>query len=328
MLDAHLNDPKSLGYKIAHNEEIPFPWGYSIGDHAALYPVAYTARIRHRSSQGSPITTTVNNNNEYDNATDVALVTATAKRYVLGYPHHLSDGTVSRPVAWWPDYFAPNATAVWADDTFMGTAVVSHALSFLPEQQLYVDYLLSQATGFVAHLRDAQTGLLHHGYDQALGKQSCCVWGRGNGWVLMALTDMLLALPSGSPLVATVLAEYQHLASALATMQGSAGLWHNLLNDQTTLAETSCTAFFTYAFATGVAQGWLDRATFLPVVQRATSALMSRVSPDGSVDGIIGETGIKAAAAEYEPHATPFAHAAPGLGAVVRAFAAAAALGL
>jgi hypothetical protein len=327
VLDAHLDDPKSIGYKIVHNEEIPFAWGYSIGDHAALYPVAYAARIRYaRVSLGTA--DGQKRDSEYDNSTDLALVRATAKRYVLGYPHHLNDGTVSRPVAWWPDYLLPSASAVWADDMFMGTAVVSHALEWLPDQDVYVQYLETQAQGFLTHLLDSDRGLMHHGFNAASGKQSCCLWGRGNGWVLMALTDMLLALPPSSPSRGTLLTAYQKLVSRIMAVQGTSGLWHNLLNDSSTLAETSCTAFFTYAMATGVARGWLSRASTLSVIQQALAGLATRIAADGSVDGVIGETGIKAAAREYEPRSTSYAHAAPGLGALLRALAAAAALGL
>ena len=107
VLESFMAPPRGLAYEILHDDRILFPWGYSIGDHIALYPVAYAARVRYYS------------NATYVNQSDIALCNAVAKRFVLGFPHRLLDGTVSRSVGWGTDYFPANSSAVWVDDSFM-----------------------------------------------------------------------------------------------------------------------------------------------------------------------------------------------------------------
>ena len=315
VLESFLAPPRGLAYKILHDDRILFPWGYSIGDHIALYPVAYAARVKYYQ------------NATYVNKTDVTLCNSVAKRFVLGYPHRLLDGTVSRSVGWGADYFPANSSAVWVDDSFMGTALLAHSLTLLDSPVLFADYTADQLLHFVLHLKDPQTGLLHHGFDGARGIQSCCAWGRGNGWALMALTDLLLVLPVSHPRFSALLGNYSQLARAVAALQGTDGRWHNVLTDATAALETSCSAFFLHAFIRGLQQGWLP-PVFGGVVARAWQGIAAQVASDGSIGGIVGETGIKDSAAGYQPRQTDYRNAAPGLGAVLRAMAAAVQFGL
>ena len=48
----------------------------------------------------------------------------------------------------------------------------------------------------------------------------------------------------------------------------------------------SGSAIFTMALARGVTNGWLDTATFKPVVLRGWDALKSEIEPDGTVHKI------------------------------------------
>lgn len=313
-LDAHMHAPLGLGYRILHDDRMLFPWGYSIGDHIALYPVAFAARARYSTASSAS-----------DPSSDVALCNAVSKRFVLGYPHRLADGTVSRSIGWPPLDLTPhNASAVWVDDSFMGTALITHSLPFLEDSDMYANYAATQLLHFVEHLSDPSSGLLHHGFDAARNVLSCCPWGRGNGWALMALMDLLLALPSTHPQYGTLVAAYKRLATAIAPLQNATdGRWHNVLTDVASPLETSSTSFYLYSFLHGVHEGWLDAATFTPVATRAFNGIAGAIASDGSVDGVVGETGVHATVEGYRVGAMPYRSSAPGLGAVMRALAAA-----
>jgi len=71
----------------------------------------------------------------------------------------------------------------------------------------------------------------------------------------------------------------------LLACQQDDGLWRASLLDPASypLKETSSSGFCTYAFAWGVNQGLLDRATFEPAVRKAWAALVACVQPDGKL---------------------------------------------
>lgn len=113
-------------------------------------------------------------------------------------------------------------------------------------------------------------------------------WGRGNGWVMAAMADALQALPAGSPRADQYAAVLTRMASAIAPLQGSDGMWRTSLLDPASYPapETSATALITYALAYGVRSGRLPAATYDPVIARAWNALSTySVTSTGFVRG-------------------------------------------
>jgi rhamnogalacturonyl hydrolase YesR len=73
------------------------------------------------------------------------------------------------------------------------------------------------------------------------------------------------------------------MSAALVPLQAPDGLWRaNLLKpDEIPNPEASGSGFFTYAMAWGVNNGFLDGATYLPVIARAWRGLRGLVRTDG-----------------------------------------------
>ena len=94
--------------------------------------------------------------------------------------------------------------------------------------------------------------MYRHGFDAATGAQSCCAWGRANGWQMMGHVDALAALPADHPRFNDSLAVFQRHAGAMASLQNkSDGRWHQVLDAPTTYLETSVTAMTLYGMAIG-----------------------------------------------------------------------------
>lgn len=114
----------------------------------------------------------------------------------------LPDGAVARSTSGrWkvPPLPRGNATQItWPDDTFMCTAMLTHAAPVLASRvagERMLDEAARRLLGvFHSNQRDVTDGLLWHGFDVATGLHSCCKWGDGNGWLLMALADAVPAL--------------------------------------------------------------------------------------------------------------------------------------
>jgi rhamnogalacturonyl hydrolase YesR len=102
-------------------------------------------------------------------------------------------------------------------------------------------------------------------------------WGRGNGWVLAAMAQVLATLPAGDARAAQYQDMLRAMAERLRGLQGADGFWRSSLQDPGLYPqpETSSTALFTYAIGYGINAGLLDRATYVPVVARAWDGLIT-----------------------------------------------------
>jgi rhamnogalacturonyl hydrolase YesR len=128
-------------------------------------------------------------------------------------------------------------------------------------------------------------------------------WSRGNGWVMAGLVRVIDAMPAHDPLRPKYVQQLQQMASAVAPLQGSDGLWRPGLLDPAAypLPENSGSAFIAYALAYGIDHHLLDRRQYLPVVKKAWAGLLSHVDQDGRL-GCIQPIG--AAPGAYTPTAS------------------------
>ncbi len=113
-------------------------------------------------------------------------------------------------------------------------------------------------------------------------------WGRGNGWVIAAMAEVLGRLPATDPHRAKYVAMLTSMAARLAAVQGADGFWRASLADPALYPdpETSGTGLITFAIAYGIGAGILDRTTYLPVVARAWHGLTTlALQPNGFVAG-------------------------------------------
>ena len=108
-------------------------------------------------------------------------------------------------------------------------------------------------------------------------------WGRGNGWVIGGLARMIEYIPKEDPMRGKYLKIFNELAFSLARYQQEDGLWRSSVNDPEWYPgkETTGYAFFVYAMAKGINEGWLPREYFLHIVMKGWSGLMTCVSPEG-----------------------------------------------
>jgi rhamnogalacturonyl hydrolase YesR len=119
-------------------------------------------------------------------------------------------------------------------------------------------------------------------------------WSRGNGWVMAAHARVLEHLLAGDPHRNEYITTLQNMAAALAARQRADGFWNvNLPAPGTPETypgpETSGTAFFTYALAWGINQGYLNRDTYTPVVLKAWDGMVrDAVHPNGKVGYVQG----------------------------------------
>jgi unsaturated rhamnogalacturonyl hydrolase len=161
---------------------------------------------------------------------------------------------------------------------FMASAVLSRA----PGRGAAVGPLL---TSYAAKLQRPD-GLFIHATD---GPHA---WGRGNGFALLGVTEALTYLPDNWSDRARVLDIYRAHVAALAKLQSDDGSWRQVVDEPTSYRELTVTAMTTAAMARGVRLGWIDRATYGPIIDRGWSAVAARVNADGTVRDVCSGTGV------------------------------------
>ena len=116
-------------------------------------------------------------------------------------------------------------------------------------------------------------------------------WGRGNGFPALGLAWCLTDLPTDHAGRDEMLAAFRAHVAALARHQDPTGAWHQVIDHPGSYRELTSTCMITYALIRGVRSGWLDEATYRPVIDKAWQAIRTRVATDGSLVDVCTGTG-------------------------------------
>jgi len=176
-------------------------------------------------------------------------------------------------------------TRMWIDDMFMITAVQAQAYRATGD----TSYINRAAREMVLYLDTLQmpNGLFYHAPDVPF------FWGRGDGWMAVGMSELLRSLPKSNPNYDRIMKGYKLMMASLIKYQGEDGMWHQLIDDPSTWAETSCTGMFTFAFITGVKNGWLDKKTYAPAARKAWLKLITYINENSDITEVCEGTNKK-----------------------------------
>lgn len=174
-------------------------------------------------------------------------------------------------------------TRWWIDDMWMVGALLCQA-NRATRDPVYAERAGLFLNAYLDKLQQPN-GLFFHGPEFHFH------WGRGNGWVAASLAEALQVVPEASPHRARLMDGYRKMMAGLLPHQGPNGLWRQLIDHPESWEETSCTAMFSYAFITGVKNGWLDQASYKPAAEKAWLGLVKHLDDKAELDEICVGTG-------------------------------------
>jgi unsaturated rhamnogalacturonyl hydrolase len=147
----------------------------------------------------------------------------------------------------------------WVDTLYYSSAPLAATYAITGDAR-YAREAIDQALLHAIHLRDETTGCFFHEthFD---GRRTPWHWARGNGWVIMALADVLRHCPPGMTGWHDVLSIYRDLVMGLLRTQHSCGLWRIIPESSEAHLETSGSIMIATGMAIGIGAGWLDAIT-------------------------------------------------------------------
>lgn len=219
----------------------------------------------------------------YNKYQDKKMITPTLARidWVINNP---SNGSMDI------DYSVPSTYErwTWCDALYMAPAVYTR-LYALTGNKKYMMFADSEFKATHKYLYDKDERLFYRDsryFNQKEANGEKVFWGRGNGWVIGGLVEILKTLPENDKEYRPYYFElYNELSSRLAELQTKDGFWHASLLDPDSYPapETSATGFIVCGLAYGINQGYLSKEKFLPVVLKGWEALVSAVETDGKL---------------------------------------------
>lgn len=176
----------------------------------------------------------------------------------------------------------------WCDALFMAPAVYSRLYS-LTGNKKYMHFMDAEFKATYNHLYDKEDKLFYRDsryFDKRETNGEKIFWGRGNGWVIAGLVEILKTLPESDTEFRPFYEElFKEFATRLANLQCKDGYWHaSLLNpDGYPSPETSSTGFIVYGLAYGINNGYISEKDYLPIVKRGWKALTDAVDSTGKL---------------------------------------------
>ena len=221
--------------------------------------------------------------NKYLGLRDVKKVANYVGDYIYNHQSRLEDGTFFRKEMM---HHFHNMT-MWADDLYMSVPFLVRYSQFTGDQK-YLDDAANQFFGFKKRLFMPEEKIMSHVYDFKYDSKTNVPWGRGNGWVVFSMTELLEVLPEDHPKRNDLIEFLNTLCEGYLALQDDEGMWHQVLNDHESYPETSCTSMFIYAFSRGIRFGWLKNPEkYVKAIYKAWKGISkTSVDSNGNVYGV------------------------------------------
>ena len=178
----------------------------------------------------------------------------------------------------------------WTDDIFFTSALLSRVGRFQNDRR-YFHQAGRQALDYAKKLQ-REDGLFHHAPDAP----HC--WGRGNGFAVLGLAELLQYFPLDDAMRNPLLDVYRRHMRGLGRRQAPDGMWRQVVDAGESYTEVTVTAMTIVAMARGLRIGWLPD-DYRPILDRAWEGLSRRIGDDGSLIDVCAGTGAGATKTHY-----------------------------
>lgn len=173
----------------------------------------------------------------------------------------------------------------WADAIFMAPPVWAQ-LAHISGDSRYLEFMDKEfwVTTDYLYNKDDHLFLRDSRFFKQRDQQGNLIyWGRGNGWVLAGIARTIPYLPEDFAKRADYINLFTTMSEHIRAAQNKDGSWPSSLLDTAAkpTPESSGTGLLVFALAWGVNNGYLDRASYLPVIEKGWQSLVRSVDKNG-----------------------------------------------
>lgn len=173
---------------------------------------------------------------------------------------------------WWHKQVYPEQ--VWLDGIFMGLPFYTMAAPMMTKhpEKIYDD-ALNQILNTARLTYDSKTSLYRHAWDETHSLfwadkttgLSQHTWGRAQGWMSMAIVELLDVLPENYSRRGELIALLNKVMGAVVKYQDKkTGLWYQVMDvadsRKENYLEATCSSMFSYVLLKGARKGYLDES--------------------------------------------------------------------
>lgn len=175
---------------------------------------------------------------------------------------------------------------MWADDLFMAVPFIVR-LGKIFNDNFYYNDAFFQLKNYYDKMFMKEENLFSHIFYVEEHEMSRVAWGRGNGWVGVAMCEYLDNTPEADENRTEVIKMLKTFTEGIINCQDESGMWHQVLNQPSTYEETSATAMFLYTIVHAVNLGVLDREKTKKTIIKAYEGLCKKsIDSDGNIFGV------------------------------------------
>lgn len=242
-------------------------------------------------------------------------VTERVAYYIRSCQHRATDGSFYRINS----HISLMEETLWADDVYMSIPFLLEYYKSTEEEEVLID-VLRQLKQFFEHLYIPEKKLLSHVYNLKFNENTGIPWGRGNGWYFLSLSLVLEEIQTRPNLFQELLPFYEKLEEGYLASQGRDGMWHQLLDDETSYPETSCTAMMLFVLCRSKKFCWTDSHIRLEPLLAAWEVIdKEMIDEKGNLLGVCRGSGYSFDSDYYKYDLLPRKNDTHGIGIVLTA---------
>lgn len=175
-----------------------------------------------------------------------------------------------------------NEEEIWADTLFM-TVLFLAKMGKLLDKSEWIEAAKYQFLLHIKYLADKVTGLWYHGWTFKDNNNFVeALWGRGNCWITVAIPEFLNMIPCEYSVRKFLIEALERQIQSMVKYQDEGGMWHTLIDDESSYLEASATCGIAYGILKAVHMGLIhDR--YLTSAYKALNPILELIDEDGQL---------------------------------------------
>ena len=207
-------------------------------------------------------------------------------KHIEDVAERFGDGVLQHTVS--QNYNFPEQA--WADTLFMAGLLMVKGGQAVGNESLVKDGL-NQFHWHIEYLQNKENNLFYHAWDNIKkNNMSSIHWARANGWCAITMSEVLKLTDAFNPAFVEIKDSLRDQLAALVRLQSENGLWHTILDDETSYEETSASCGIGAALVNFIELEQM--VMYRKYVDKAIDGVISNITPDGTVHDVSGGTAV------------------------------------